>query len=155
MKIIIRILLVFILFIIISLVCSLHPDDFFVNTIFTVSGIMFSVGLGLIVTFNISGVKNKKHIQQLRANINSVRNSFITYFLITTISYIVDKYLRDAKLISTHMQIKNFQIELNWSVFFCLLMMYSIAYYIINFIEIQKLNNDIFDKINNSNTPNY
>jgi hypothetical protein len=144
---IIRIALVFVLFIIISLVCPLRPDDFFVNTIFTVSGIMFSVGLGLIVTFNIGGVKNKKHIQQLRNNINDVRNSFITYFFITTVSYVLDKYLRDAKMIFTFIYIKNFQIELNWSIFFCLLMLYSIIYYIINFVEIQKLNNDIFDKI--------
>lgn len=148
MKTVIRILLVFILFIIISLVCYLHPDEFFVNTIFTVSGIMFSVGLGLIVTFNIGGVKNKKHIQQLRNNINRVRNSFITYFLVTTVSYILDKYLRDAKIISTFIHIRNFKIELNWSVFFCFLMLYSIVYYIVNFIEIQKLNNDIFDKTN-------
>jgi hypothetical protein len=109
---------------------------------------MFSVGLGLIVTFNIGGVKNKKHIQQLRNNINNVRNSFITYFLVTTVSYILDKYLRDAKIILTFIHIRNFKIELNWSVFFCLLMLYSIIYYIINFFEIQKLNNDIFDKTN-------
>jgi hypothetical protein len=144
----IRIVLLFILFIIISLVCTLRPDDFFVNTIFTVSGIIFSVGLGLIVTFNIGGVKNKKHIKQLRTNINNVRNSFIIYFFITTVSYILDKYLRDSKIILTFIHIKNFKIELNWSVFFCLLMLYSIVYYIINFIEIQKLNNDIFDKTN-------
>jgi hypothetical protein len=109
---------------------------------------MFSVGLGLIVTFNISGVKNKKHIKQLRINMNNVRNSFITYFFITTGSYILDKYLRDAKIISTFIHMRSFKIELNWSIFFCLLMLYSIVYYIINFIEIQKLNNDIFDKTN-------
>jgi hypothetical protein len=149
---IIRILVISVLFVIISLVCPMHPDEFFINTIFTVSGIMFSVGLGLIVTFNISGVKNGKHIKQLRTNINKVRNSFIIYFLITTISYILDKYLRDSKTLSASFQIGNTHIELNWSVLFCLLMLYSIIYYVANFIEIQKLNNDIFDKVNESNS---
>ena len=150
MKTIIRISLVLILFIIISLLC-LHPDDFFVNTIFTVSGIMFSVGLGLIVTFNISGVKNQKHIKQLRGNIDKVRNSFLKYFLISTVCYILDYYLRQKALNITTINIKNFQFELNWSVLFCILMLYSIVYYIINFIEIQKLNNSIFDKTSEQN----
>ncbi len=148
MKTIIRILFVLIFFIITSLVCSIHPDDFFVNTIFTVSGIMFSVGLGLIVTFNIGDVKNKKYIKQLRGNIDRVRNSFLKYFLISTICFTADYYLRQKGLNITIINIKDTQFELNWSVLFCLLMLYSIVYYIINFIEIQKLNNDIFDKTN-------
>jgi hypothetical protein len=109
---------------------------------------MFSVGLGLIVTFNISGIKNKQHIKQLRTNIDTVRNSFLKYFLVSTVCYILDYYLRQKELNITAVNIKNFQSELNWSVLFCILMLYSIVYYIINFIEIQRLNNDIFDKTN-------
>ena len=148
MKAVIRVFLILILFIIISLVCSVHPDDFFVNTIFTISGIMFSVGLGLIVTFSIGGVKNKKYIRLLRSNINKVRNSFLQYFLLSTICFTLDYYLRQKGLNIAAIDVKYTQFELNWSVFFCLLMLYSIFYYIINFIEIQKLNNDIFDKTN-------
>ena len=148
MKTIIRISLVLILFIITSLACSIHPDDFFVNTIFTVSGIMFSVGLGLIVTFNIGGVKNKTHIKQLRGNIDKVRNSFFKYFLISTVCFAAEYYLRQKGLHITAINIKGIHFELNWSVLFCMLMLYSIIYYIINFIAIQKLNNDIFDKAN-------
>jgi hypothetical protein len=131
-----------------SLACSIHPDDFFVNTIFTVSGIMFSVGLGLIVTFSIGGVKNKKFIKQLRGNINRVRNSFLIYFLVSTVCFAADYYLRQKGLNITTINIKGTHYELNWSVLFCLIMLYSILYFIINFIEIQKLNNDIFDKTN-------
>ena len=148
MKTIIRILFVLILFIITSLACSIHPDDFFVNTIFTVSGIMFSVGLGLIVTFNMGGIKNKKYIKLLRGNIDRVRNSFLKYFLISTVCFTADYYLRQKGLNITAINIKDTHFELNWSVLFCLLMLYSIVYYIINFIAIQKLNNDIFDKAN-------
>lgn len=148
MKTIIRASIVFVLFISSSVLCSIELDDFFTNTIYTVSGIMFSVGLGLIVTFNISGVKNKTYITQLRNNIDRVRNAFLKYFLLSTVCFILDYYLRKKELNITSLNIQNLQIELNWSMLFCLLMLYSIVYYIINFIEIQKLNNDIFDKTN-------
>lgn len=148
MKTIIRISIIIGIFISISLACSIQLDDFFINTIYTVSGIMFSVGLGLIVTFNIGGVKNKKYIAQLRGSIDKVRNSFLRYFLISTVCYILDYYLRKKTINITVLNIKSFEIELNWSILFCLLILYSIIYYIINFIEIQRLNNDIFDKTN-------
>jgi Na+/H+-dicarboxylate symporter len=109
---------------------------------------MFSLGLGLVVTFNINGVKNQKFIKQLRDNIDKVRNSFLKYFFITAICYVLDYYFRQKVLNITTIEIKNFHFELNWSVLFCVLMSYSIVYYIINFIEIQKLNNSIFDKTN-------
>lgn len=148
MKTILRILIIVILFVLISIVVSITIDDFFINTIFTVSGIMFSVGLGLIVTFNISGIKNKKYINDLRSNIDSVRNSFLQYFLISTISFILDFYLRQNHIDITTICYKEYHIDLNWPILFVLLMLYSIIYYIYNFIEIQKLNNEIFDKIN-------
>lgn len=148
MKITIRILLIISLFILVSSFCSIKLDDFFINTIYTVSGIMFSVGLGLIVTFNIGGIKNKKYIMQIRKSIDNVRNSFLKYFIISTLCFILDYYLRKKEFNITALSIGNLQIELNWSILFCLLMLYSIVYYVANFIEIQKLNNDIFDKTN-------
>ncbi len=151
MKTTIRILLIIILFIIFSMLCKLTIDIFFVNTIYTVSGIMFSVGLGLIVTFSISGVRNKEHIRQLRTNINKVRNSFLKYFLLTTICYTLNYYLRQMNLIITEVKIKEITIILNWSILFVLLMLYAIVYYIVNFTKIQNLHNDIFDKINGFN----
>lgn len=139
-------------FIVISLVCPIQPDDFFINTIFTVSGIMFSVGLGLIVTFNMNGVKNKTYIHKLRHNVNKVRKQFILYFFLTTVCYITDKYLRIKELSITYLSFKGIHIKLNWSILLCVIMLYSIVYYVINFSAIQKLNNDIFDKINEQNS---
>ena len=130
-----------------SFCAELQPNEFFNGTIFTVSGIVFSLGLGLIVTFNLSSIKNKKYIAEIRKTLNKVRNSFIFYFIVTVVCYILDKYLRDKCIISLPLfKMKNLQIELNYAIFFCVLMFYSIAYYVINFLNIQKLNDDIFDK---------
>ena len=154
MKILIRIAIIVTIFLAISVVIPIEFDNFFINTIFTVAGIMFSVGLGLIVTFNIGYIKNKSYIIKIRGSINNVRNSFLKYFTLVTICYVLDYYLRQSESNITTLHVLEQDISLNWSILFCLLMIYSIVYFIINFIEIQKLNNDIVDKLikeNNSN----
>lgn len=129
-----------------SSVWAIRPDGFFSSTIYTVSGIMFSIGLGLIVTFNPSGVKNRDYIIALRANIANVRNAFLTHFGLSTIYYVLNQYLSKPKYeIHAHIYVN---ISFSWSIFLCLLMLFSAIYFVINFIEIQKLNNDIFDRIN-------
>jgi hypothetical protein len=150
MKTEIRISGIIALFLIVSLAVSIFPDDFFVSTLFSVSGVMFSVGLGLIVTFNARGIKNKTYIKQIRRNVVKVRNSFIIYFAISIVCFVAEKYLRDNNLSCLVISIKNFQVNLNWSLLLCLFMLYSISYYIVNFLKIQALNNDIFDKTNDT-----
>ncbi len=129
-----------------STIWAIRPDGFFSSTIYTVSGIMFSIGLGLIVTFNPSGVKNRDYITALRANIANVRNAFLTHFGLSTVYYVLNQYLSKPQYeLHAHLFV---DISFSWSIFLCLLMFYSAVYFVINFIEIQKLNNDIFDKIN-------
>lgn len=43
-----------------------------ISTLYNVSGIMFSIGLGLIVSFNLSGIRNREYIKEIRKNIHSV-----------------------------------------------------------------------------------
>lgn len=147
MKTLLRISILLVIFVIISLITTLSIDGFFINTIYTVSGIMFSLGLGLIVTFNMTGVENPSHIVQIRYNINEVRNSFLIYFGVTTLCYLMDYYLKQNSLNIYSMKVGAVEVDFNWSILFCLVMFYSIIYYVINFIEIQKMNNDIFDKL--------
>ncbi|HHE9207279.1 TPA: hypothetical protein ACPGS1_001786, partial [Haemophilus influenzae] len=48
-----------------------------VNTIYTISGIMFSIGMGVICTFNPSGIKNENIYSIIENNIFKVRSSFL------------------------------------------------------------------------------
>jgi len=129
-----------------SSVWDLRPDSFFSSTIFTIAGIMFSVGIGLIVTFNPSGVKNKDYLRELRSNIQNIRNSFLLHFCLLSVYFIINQYVADKK---HDLHIKTpIEITFSFSIFFCLLMIYSSIYFVVNFLEIQKLNNDIFDKLN-------
>ncbi|ETS31095.1 hypothetical protein BB987_09300 [Photorhabdus temperata] len=122
-----------------------RPDSFLISTLYTVAGIMFSIGLGLIVTFNISGVKNKNYIQDIRLSLRSVRNSFLVHFGLATTYLLLNQYLPDS---SYSYDIKGITIYFSFPILFCGLLIYSIIFFIINFLEVQKLNHDIFDKIN-------
>lgn len=137
------------LFVFIPFVFNIPLDDFFMYTIYTVSGIMFSIGLGMVVTFNLQGIKNKTFISKIRQNLNSVRNRYIRYFAISTVCFILEKYLRQADLSVVKVSVsEGFILSFNASAFLFLVMLYSILYFIINFLALQKLNNDLFDKLN-------
>lgn len=131
-----------------SFIINFEFDDFFMNTIFTVVGIMFSIGIGLVVTFNLHGIKNKDYIRILRKNLNEVRNTFIKYFTISTSVFILDKYTRDKDFTFVHELGEKVTLSFNISFFFLLVMLYSIIYYIVNFLSLQKLNDEIFDELN-------
>ena len=125
---------------------DVKPDNLFLNTCFTVSAIVFSVGLSLIVTFNLTGIKNQNYIEKIRNNIHNMRNKFISYFFMVVIIYLLGNYMNinDIKIIS----ISGFDIMFDLSTFFCMMIILSVAYFIVNFLEIQKLNEDIFDMVN-------
>lgn len=124
---------------------SWRPDTFLLSTLYTVCGIMFSIGLGLIVTFNMNGVKNKNYINKIRKNLTSVRDSFLIYFVISTTCLVLGQYLND---VDVKFEVKGTAITISPVMLFFSLIIYSIIFFIINFLEVQKLSQDIFDKIN-------
>lgn len=141
------------IFVLVGLVLSIFVkwtlDDFLLNTIFTVLGIMFSIGLGLIVTFNLQGVKNKKLVNILRSKLKTVRGIYIRYFGIATFLFILDKYLREKKISIIHVaELRGFSVEVNFAFLICFLLIIIIIYYILNFIKTQELNEEIFDELN-------
>ncbi len=146
MKTLLRTIIVIILSIIMSVFIKTVPGEFFISTIFNVAGIMFSVGLGLLVTFNLNGLKNKSIIQDIRNNLKVVRSSFIIHFSMITIVYLLTKLLSDNKF--TDISFQKVNLLINWTIVFCILMIYSIIYFVINFFSIQKLNEQIYDELN-------
>ncbi|MBI0028543.1 MULTISPECIES: hypothetical protein [unclassified Gilliamella] len=129
---------------IISVLISLSGLKITVNeavmmTLYTVSGIMFSIGLGLIVSFNLTEVKNPIYLSKIRKNIKRVRDAFICYFICLTILFVIIQCLDDLRF--------SF-LFFNFRVFVAITLLHSIIYYIHNFLLIQELNDDILDKIN-------
>ncbi len=114
-------------------------DNTTLNTFYTVAGIMFSIGMSLSVTSNTSGVRNKAIRSRIRRNMKQVRNFFIYHFLLTSLFYIVNLYKHTIV-------IRTFKYRID--VLTLVLIIVSIIYYIVNFIAIQRLNEQIEEAVN-------
>lgn len=150
---VIRILILITVSLIISLIFKIQLGDYFINTIYTVSGILFSVGFGLIISnVNLSGVKNKVVIDKFRGSVDRVRNSYILYFLLSTIALIIERSFNSVdKTLLCFVDTDTIQVTLNISLFASIIILHSVVYYIINFMALQRLNNKIFDEVNRIN----
>lgn len=132
-----------ILTIIIGSICDINVSNDFISTIYQVSGIIFSIGMGLIVSFNITSVKNRTYIKKIRDNIKHIQNIFMIYFAITTILFCCF-YIKTEPLVI----ISKYKVIFNIQLFITLSIICSIIYFILNFMKIQELNSQIFDRIN-------
>nr|DAK06740.1 MAG TPA: hypothetical protein [Caudoviricetes sp.]DAX76685.1 MAG TPA: hypothetical protein [Caudoviricetes sp.] len=115
-----------------------------VNTIYTISGIMFSIGMGVICTFNPSGIKNENVYSIIENNIFKVRSSFLFYFALSTILVITQTIFHR---IAVDFDFIDITIILDAKIFTLVMSIIAIIYYIINFQAIQKLNLDIAKRI--------
>ena len=115
-----------------------------VNTIYTISGIMFSIGMGVICTFNPSGIKNENIYSIIENNIFKVRSSFLFYFALSTILVITQTIFHR---IAVDFDFIDITIILDAKMFTLVMSIIAIIYYIINFQAIQKLNLDIAKRI--------
>jgi hypothetical protein len=73
---------------------------------------------------------------------------YIKYFVLANICFIAEKYVRDEGCVIGFRLSDDYYFVFNASFFFLMLIFHTIAYYVVNFLEIQRLNDDIFDKLN-------
>ena len=146
-KIILNIVFVFVLYFAMASLSKVQPNDAFINTIYTISGIMFSIGMGIIGTINFDKVLNMEYYNTIKANVILVRTKYLVYFCIISFSYAIYQLLPQKSL-------KFMPVLLSKKMILCFDLYYfaislnivSIAYFIINFIEIQRLNFEISEK---------
>lgn len=112
------------------------------NTLFTIVGIMFSIGMSIAVTSNTSVVVNKKIRKSLRDEINRIRDLFISCFSIVAFIYVLNIIFTNRTL-----EVWGYKI-FSLEVFQLLIQLYSITYFIVNFMSLQNLNNQIGDAMN-------
>lgn len=110
------------------------------GTLYAVSGIMFSIGMSLIVTTSFSKVKNANIRHKLEREYDDVRNTYIIEFIIVSILYML---FSSGKGI-----IQFYCLKFTCVAFVALSITYSIFFFILNFIELQKLNKQIDELLN-------
>lgn len=138
-----KILFLFVISFIIGILCyilGISSDIFVMSTLYNAVCIVFSVGMGLIVTFSLEGVKNTIFVEDVRKNIRSVRKKFIILFSICTILLILEKYFHDIIIYNINIGVVITNVTIIF--FIC-----SIGYFIHNFIKIQTLKDEIFNKL--------
>ena len=138
--------------VIISMVISFffpdfNPGDGIVSTLYTVSGIMFSIGMSLIVTSNAAGEKNTRIRNGIRKEICRVRNHFIGCFVSVSILYLILCAIENKH--DTIPIYGNFSLKC--SHLLMVITIYSIIYFIWNFLAIQRLNYQIEDALDKNN----
>lgn len=124
---------------------GLKVNDAFLNTIYTVAGIMFSIGMGVICTFNPERIRNNSYLKDIRADISGIRLSYIFFFGFSSILYLANQLFPIYKKC---FETKFLEICFDLPITVVAVSVFGIIYYIINFLEIQKLNFQITDRIN-------
>lgn len=103
------------------------------TTLYTITGIMFSIGLSMTVTSSTSNIKNQKIKKKIRTEIKSVRNKFIVAFTFASLFFIY--------YITAPFKIPS--INNGWLLICTQLA--AILFFIVNFISIQRFNEKIED----------
>lgn len=134
-----------VLSVVIASVWSVKLDSTFINTIYTISGIMFSIGMGVICTFSPDKIKNIQLFSRVKENIITVRNSFLFYFALVSFFYLLCLLCSNFE---KTIFISDIKLVFNLSVFLLGQIILSIIFFITNFLEIQKLNFDIVERTN-------
>ena len=146
MKIIAQLIVAFLLSLLICNVSVYRPSAVTLNVLYTVSGILFSVGLGLIITIVPNGVRNKAYIVEIRRTINNVRNRFFVEFVVITLAYVC--FSSPEMAIMEFIKKEEITLKFDIVLYTGTILILSMPYFMFNFLAIQKLNNDIFDRVN-------
>lgn len=115
-----------------------------VPTIYTLSGIMFSIGMGIACTFNPSQIRNDQVFQRVKKNITNVRNTFLMYFMLSTVTFLASQIF-----VRSYIPVMNFTLTFDPKILALLFSIVSLIYFIVNFLTIQKLVFDIAERAMN------
>lgn len=123
-------------------------DKEVIGTLFTVVGVIFSVGMSLIISVSSTGVKNKDARIIFRSQLSQIRTRFIIVFVLLSLFFILLPKDGSTELIGLW-KIKSVTIKLSSNIFQVSCLLLSILYYIVNFYSIQSSLYDLQDRIEN------
>lgn len=139
--------------IIAAIICMLvalvpmQPTEMTLNILYGVIGVLFSVGMSLIIAFNSSNIVNPDLKVQLRENMHKVRNNFLFIFFFCSLYYIGFSLLKDEWKQIDIVKNENMHFYCTWAMSVLSFLVYSVIALISNYIQIQQLYEDIEDKI--------
>lgn len=110
-------------------------DADMLNIVFTVLGIMFPIMLSQIMAFSFLDIKNKKIVSRYRENLNTIRTTSVVLFSIETALFLFKK----ESFFFFNMDTLCFSF-----------LIFCFAYFMVNFLKLAKLKDEIEDDIRKS-----
>lgn len=140
---------------VVSLLLSLipiSPSEMTLNILYGIIGVLFSVGMSLIIAFNGSNTVNPELKAQLRENMHNVRNNFLFVFFVCSIFYIGFSLLKEDWKQMEIFRKDDMHIYSTWAMSVLSMLIYSTIALISNYVQIQQFYEDIEDKIHDEQT---
>lgn len=148
-----RIFIAAIICLLLSLIpCSgINITDITLNILYGVIGVLFSVGMSLVISFNSSDLKNPVLKKSILESMHGVRNNFLCVFSVCTFFFVLYS-LMDEKS-QKYVWIKNESVTLisTWALSVFIFLVFSIIALIYNYVELQKLYENIEDMVQQEN----
>lgn len=135
-----RLTIAVILGVILSNILPASINNGLIQALFTVLGIVFSIAMGLLVSFNLSSVLNNTFRDRIRNSIASTRKWLLIDFTLSTIAFTVGQLYPTYTLNVSH-------IILRCDVLAISVIITSLIYEIYNFGLINKLRVDIEERL--------
>lgn len=132
---------------------GINPDSNMLSTLFTILSIFISIGLSIIISFDLSKIRNDFFHSKILYNLKEVRNTFLIYFAVISSCYLILPKLL-LKCSDKSVKFYDYEILLPDVVnnFIFSLMVFGIAYYMYNFYRLQSLKNEIDNELRKNNT---
>lgn len=122
------------------------------NVLYGIVGVLFSVGMSLIIAFTAKDIVNSELKKILRKSMHQVRNNFLWIFFISTLFYVVFSIVGENSQFSIHFfKTESYELTVTFSVSVAVLgiLIYSIIALVSNYMDIQGFYEDIEDRIQN------
>lgn len=136
--------------VVVCVILSIVPievKDGTLNIFYALVGVIFSVGMSLIISFNGSAIENAELRAEIRTNVHDIRNNFLAIFLISSALYCAYSLLSDNLHVIKTKPCEGISIHFTWSLSVLMFHIYSMVALISNYIDIQRLYENIEDRI--------
>lgn len=120
------------------------------NVLYGIVGVLFSVGMSLIIAFTAKDIINNELKRLLRKSMHQVRNNFLWIFFISTFFYVSFSIIGTKSCFSIHLfETESYELTLTFSVSASVLgiLLYSTIALVSNYMDIQRFYEDIEDQI--------
>ena len=124
-------------------------DKNLLNLLFTVGSIFFSLGLSIVVTFDLSKITNQEYLIKLEQTLTIIRRNFLRTFYISIIVLIIAHMFEgiSINLPTLGGLIPSGKINLSILGFSYTVIIGVLIIYILNFLSIEKFRKDLDKKI--------